>query len=289
MDLVDATRSTVDGLLVCRPYHRPRSTRHDHAKASVKVSPLTLPPELRNRIYSYVLPAEPQEMRFSFSLFPKVPALTQVNRHARAEVLGLYYGTCTFDFVIHHRNFSQWKNWVQNLTPQSIGSLLRNHHVVFRVIFDEYHPDFAAFKRLLGAYTFSFARYRWYISAEHRKDERRPTASLIDVEELRRARADARGARPKREALTKNTKSTAVNEMWELSGYQGWSPGAPFWTVIESVEEARWKLYKHQREDQSAGGGKLLRAVMADMASRLFTIVYKAYRPEGEVNKGRGK
>jgi len=50
---------------------------------------LTLPPELRNQIYSYALPTETQEVRFSFSVFPRVPAITQVSKQIRAEASGM--------------------------------------------------------------------------------------------------------------------------------------------------------------------------------------------------------
>ncbi len=50
---------------------------------------LTLPPELRNQIYSYVLPTKTQEIRFSTSVFPPVPALLQVSQQTREEASGL--------------------------------------------------------------------------------------------------------------------------------------------------------------------------------------------------------
>ena len=62
----------------------------DHTRRiTMPVTLLSWPPELRNRIYDYVLPSEIQEIRFSFSIFPKVPAILQVSRQLREEANGL--------------------------------------------------------------------------------------------------------------------------------------------------------------------------------------------------------
>ncbi|KAK0271465.1 hypothetical protein LTS16_003415 [Friedmanniomyces endolithicus] len=128
---------------------------------------LTLPPELRNQVYSYVLPTETQEIRFSTSVFPPVPALLQVSQQTREETSGLYYQHCAFDLVLHHRSLWQFRVWIVTLSPSAVWGLGHNGNLNLRVVFDEQHKEYERFRHMLKFYIHgSCSRSGWFVSAE---------------------------------------------------------------------------------------------------------------------------
>ncbi|KAK0265790.1 hypothetical protein LTR48_000197 [Friedmanniomyces endolithicus] len=130
---------------------------------------LTLPPELRNQIYSYALPTETQEVRFSFSVFPRVPAITQVSKQIRAEASGIYYHCCAFDLVLHHRSLWQLRAWIATLPPRAARRLSRNRNLNLRLMFDEHHAHHAQFQHLLRFFIRGASPMGWFVSAESTK------------------------------------------------------------------------------------------------------------------------
>jgi len=61
---------------------------------------LALPPELRNIIYSHVLPDDIQAIHRPTYNPPHVLNLLHVNRQIRDKTLGLYYGCEHFDIIV---------------------------------------------------------------------------------------------------------------------------------------------------------------------------------------------
>ncbi|KAK0270516.1 hypothetical protein LTR35_014052 [Friedmanniomyces endolithicus] len=128
---------------------------------------LALPPELRNQIYGYVLPTETQEIRFSTSVFPPVPALLQVSQQTREEASGLYYQHCAFDLVLHHRSLWQFRVWIVTLSLSAAWGLGHNGQLNLRVVFDEQHKDYEHFRHLLNFYVSGpCSGSGWFVSAE---------------------------------------------------------------------------------------------------------------------------
>ncbi|KAK4889559.1 hypothetical protein LTR27_011637 [Elasticomyces elasticus] len=146
----------------------------------------TLPPEIRNHVYSFVLPRETQEFRFSLSNFAKVPALLQVCQQIRSEALGLYYQDCAFDLVLHHRATWQFKAWCDSLPRQACTHLLKNKNVNLRLVLDTQHKDFAAVKHLLDYFTIGWKISGWYISGESFLVERLPLNMMVNIASARR-------------------------------------------------------------------------------------------------------
>ncbi|KAK0865877.1 hypothetical protein LTR87_015233 [Friedmanniomyces endolithicus] len=128
---------------------------------------LTLPPELRNQIYGYVLPTKTQEIRFSTSVFPPVPAILQVSPQTREETSGLYYQHCAFDLVLHHRSLWQLRAWLITLSMGALWGLGHNGNLNLRVVFDEQHKDYEQFRHMLKFYIHGpCSRTGWFASAE---------------------------------------------------------------------------------------------------------------------------
>ncbi|TKA76189.1 hypothetical protein B0A55_03081 [Friedmanniomyces simplex] len=107
----------------------------------MKQTLLTLPAELRNQIYSYVLPTKTQEVRVNVSVFPSVPPILQV-----------YYRHAAFDLVVHHRSLWQLQAWIACLPRAACRHLRKNPNVNLSVVFDSYHKEYYDFKVWLGRY-----------------------------------------------------------------------------------------------------------------------------------------
>ena len=151
-----------------------------------------IPPELRNTIWSMVLPSGPQQIqehRFAFGITPKLPTLLRVDRQIRNEALGLYYGTAHFELILHWRGVGRLAQWVQSLPQPAVDGLLNNPNVNIRVIFDTFHPDFRAFETDLGSWSVTLGMddaLSWWVSAEHYRKERSPLRSMMDLDPKRK-------------------------------------------------------------------------------------------------------
>ncbi|KAK1074453.1 hypothetical protein LTR74_001049 [Friedmanniomyces endolithicus] len=157
---------------------------------------LTLPPELRNQIYRCVLPTETQEIRFSTSVFPPVPAITQVSKQIRAEASGIYYHCCAFDLVLHHRSLWQLRAWLITLSMKALWGLGHNGNLNMRIVFDEQHKDYEKFRHMLKFYIHGpCSRTGWFASAENTQPRAlKQMASMhINRKEQGRSRAEDEG------------------------------------------------------------------------------------------------
>ncbi|KAK3072663.1 hypothetical protein LTR53_006402 [Teratosphaeriaceae sp. CCFEE 6253] len=106
---------------------------------------LTLPAELRNKIFGYALPSESQEfVLVDRHRGPRKPALLQVNRQTRDEAIGLYYGTSSFDFVVRDTGAAQICGWVRCLEDQAIQHLRKNKGVNIHIFRPQSHEADAA-------------------------------------------------------------------------------------------------------------------------------------------------
>lgn len=150
---------------------------------------LTLPPELRNRIYAFALPLgtnEKQVFRFSFTAYAAVPALLRINCQVRSETLGLYYGTAYFEFIVHHRGFWQLEPWVDELAHGAVKHLLQNKNVNVRIVFDAYHKDFDKMEVHLCDWAARWGKPEWWLIAEPFCLERRAVEMMYDIEERKK-------------------------------------------------------------------------------------------------------
>ncbi|KAK5699223.1 hypothetical protein LTR17_023430 [Elasticomyces elasticus] len=152
-----------------------------------------LPAELRNRIYSLVLPTKSQEFRFSFTIFAEVPAILQVCRKIRREALGIHYGECAFDLVLHYRSVWQVKAWADHLPKEACFHLLRNSNVNIRIVLDEQQAGYDTFKhRLHRTVLEPYTPSGWFASAESFEAERFPLEDMTSISAGRRAREKCR-------------------------------------------------------------------------------------------------
>jgi hypothetical protein len=103
---------------------------------------LALPAELRNHIWNYALPSEPQTFRFTYSLYQPAPAVLHVNRQIRSDALGLYYTDREFNFCVHHRNTHQLIAWLSHLDTPARKALLLYPKVIIIRYFDAHHKDY---------------------------------------------------------------------------------------------------------------------------------------------------
>jgi hypothetical protein len=95
---------------------------------------LNLPPELRNRIYSYALnsPSSPIGVRATYA-DREPPTVLQLSRQIREEATSLYYSewvfTGFFDGGVKPRKMESLCKWLKSLTPE-IHQRLR-HIVIY--------------------------------------------------------------------------------------------------------------------------------------------------------------
>ncbi|KAK4546206.1 hypothetical protein LTR36_002343 [Oleoguttula mirabilis] len=166
-------------------------TGHDEAPARAQDASrptsrlLNIAPELRNLIYSYVLPTDGQEFRFMYGQHAAIPALLHVNRQLRGEVLGLYYGNTTFELIVHHRCVRILLTWLKSQDSHTRTSLLSNPHVNIRVIIDPLHKDYEKLRPRLGHGGAIEPECKWHFSAESYKQERAPVSAMMQAERAR--------------------------------------------------------------------------------------------------------
>ncbi|KAK3641326.1 hypothetical protein LTR56_011354 [Elasticomyces elasticus] len=130
-----------------------------------------LPAELRNRIYTLVLPTKSQEFRFSFTVFAEVPAILQVCRKIRREALGM------------------------------------NSNVNIRIVLDEQQAGYDTFKHRLDRTVLEpYTPSGWFASAESFEAERFPLEDMTSISAGRRAREKCRAV--ERERTTADDKVT---------------------------------------------------------------------------------
>ncbi|KAF7198520.1 hypothetical protein HII31_00259 [Pseudocercospora fuligena] len=90
---------------------------------------LDLPPELRNRIYEYVVVEEniliPSICHHRERTYAVQPAITKVNRQIRDESLSVFYGCNKFEVHVHRCDFDFFSEWM-NTVGVSNRQRLRN-------------------------------------------------------------------------------------------------------------------------------------------------------------------
>ncbi|KAK5122447.1 hypothetical protein LTR85_004031 [Meristemomyces frigidus] len=146
---------------------------------------LSLPPELRNHIYSYVLPSSSQEFRFMYGEHAAIPSLLHTNEKVRSEAIGLYYGNSTFEFIVHYGCVRLLLSWITAQSAQTRKALLSNRNVNVRVMIDRSHKHFDKMQPRLSRRGLIDPASNWHFSTEHYERERMPVAAMMNVERSR--------------------------------------------------------------------------------------------------------
>jgi len=156
------------------------------------------PPELRNTIYSYVLPTKVQvfgsqpgrwEIRlldsetFAFRRHrtPPVPPLLEVNSQVRRGATGLFYSSTTSKLYTSWRQDAHLLQWLRTLSPAARNALSRNPsiHLSVRTIFQEgtntLEDEIANCKRV----TYDPA---WYLYSNSSAEAAKHPGYLIDMD-----------------------------------------------------------------------------------------------------------
>lgn len=93
-------------------FHATKVTHDVDSQASAKKSPLlSLPPEMRNRIYRFALVEEDDIEIPSGGPFPSDPPLLRTCSQIRGEAISIFYLENTFSFTIEDFNAGKYLEW----------------------------------------------------------------------------------------------------------------------------------------------------------------------------------
>lgn len=115
---------------------------------------LSLPPELRNRIFELVLPSPPDGVLTLTARSPakgiQLPILSQVSRQVRRETLSLFFSNATLRLHTDGRSSLAFvRTWLDLLRPH----LDFVRHVEFKDIFACLHDNYYTLERTGTEYT----------------------------------------------------------------------------------------------------------------------------------------
>lgn len=115
-----------------------------------------------------------------------MPSLLHVNTTLRNEIIGLYYGTSNFEFIIHHRCVRHLIAWIKSQSAQTRKALIRNKNINIRVLIDKAHPDYDKMLPRLGRRGLIDMTCDWHFSVESFAFERMEIKYMMDVARSRR-------------------------------------------------------------------------------------------------------